>query len=136
MGSETNVDYVTEIECSLVVEDQVHDAPEKSCRTVQKPVTKYRQEQECNTRYEQECNTRYEQSCHTVVEKECSYINGHQKCWDEPREKCEQVPKQDCHQVPKQDCHAKSVPYTEYENTEVCTTTTKPVSRPVPVSKY
>merc|ERR1712002_360630 len=84
MGSETKIDYVTENECSLVVEDQVHDAPEKSCRTVQKPVTKYRQEQECNTRYEQECNTRYEQSCHTVVEKECSYINGHQKCWDEP----------------------------------------------------
>merc|ERR1711915_1139892 len=115
----------TKNKCSLAVENQVHDAPEKRCRPVQRPVTKYRQEQECNTRYEQECNTRYEQSCHTVTEKECSYVNGQQKCWDEPMEKCEQVP--------KQDCHTKSVPYTEYEQDEECTVTNKPVSRPVPV---
>merc|ERR1712154_605791 len=128
-----------------------HNVPEKKCHGIQKPVQKYKEEQECHTSYRKECNTRYEQSCHTVTErqcttvteKECSYVNGQEKCWDEPREKCwdeprqqcEQVPKEDCKQVPKQDCQAKSVPYTDYLTEEECNTINKPVARPVPVSK-
>ncbi len=42
--TETKVDYVKRTVCNLETEEQCHDVPEQSCRTVQKPVTKYRLE--------------------------------------------------------------------------------------------
>merc|ERR1711872_1009699 len=54
-SSETKTDIVTKNKCELVQEEKCYQVPKNTCDTVEKPVTKYRQEEECNQKYEEEC---------------------------------------------------------------------------------
>merc|ERR1711915_369272 len=47
-SSETKTDIVTKNKCELVLEEKCYQVPKNTCDTVEKPVTKYRQEEECN----------------------------------------------------------------------------------------
>merc|ERR1712200_377882 len=135
-------------ECHTEYEKECHDTPFTDCQTVEKPVTKYRDEEECKTVYDQVCIPSYEESCHTVTERQCKTVtetecDHNNRCWDEkrdecrdePRQECKQTPKKVCNNVPRQKCNTVQHPYTDYEDKQECSTTNKPVCRQVPVNK-
>jgi len=149
---DTSLEYKTDIKkekkCHLETETQCHETPFTDCQTVKKPVTKYRDEEECRTVYDQVCVPSYEESCHTVTERQCKTVTEtecdhnnrcwdeeHDECWDEPRQECKQTPKKVCNNVPRQKCTTVHHPYTDYEDKQECSTTNKPVCRQVPVYK-
>merc|ERR1719431_32356 len=147
-SNEYKTDVKKEKKCQLETETQCHDTPFTDCQTVKKPVTKYRDEEECKTVYEQVCSTSYEESCHTVIETQCKTVTEtecdhynrcwdekREVCWDEPRQECKQTPKKHCNNVPRQKCTTVQHPYTDYEDKKECTTTISPYCRPVPVYK-
>jgi len=149
---DTSLEYKTDIKkekkCHLETETQCHETPFTDCQTVRKPVTKYRDEEECRTVYDQVCVPSYEESCHTVTERQCKTVTETEcdhnnrcwdeerdECWDEPRQECKQTPKKVCNNVPRQKCTTVQHPYTDYEDKQECSTTNKPVCRQVPVNK-
>merc|ERR1712208_257028 len=64
--------YVTRNKCELVHEEKCFDVPHmEDCKIVQKPVTKHKDEQKCETVTEQQCKPVVEE-CKTVTETECT----------------------------------------------------------------
>jgi len=148
---DTSIEYKTDIKkekrCHLETETQCHDTPSTDCQTVKKPVTKYRDEEECRTVYDQVCVPSYDESCHTVTERQCKTVTETEcdhnnrcwdeerdECWDEPKQECKQTPKEVCNNIPRQKCTTVQHPYTD-EDKQDCNTLNKPVCRQVPVYK-
>ena len=59
------MEFVTRRLCEVELQEQCYDVPEETCHSYQKPLTTYREEQECHAVYKKECHTVHEEVCKT-----------------------------------------------------------------------